>query len=122
MAKEPSSVEEKLRLLGEHFRASAARAHPPSAKTMAAVNDIVGEQWEREQQVNQMLSQSDPAKGQNPAQEQSQAPGHQAEPDKGLSKEKTTGQGRSASQGNSKSTGQSQDHDSDHDHGHDHGH
>ena len=122
MAEDPSSAAAKLTLLGERVLTGVAKLHPPSAKTLAAVNEIVTEQWQREQQVNQMLSQSDPAKGQNPAQDQSQAPGHQPEPDKGLSKEKTTGQGRSASQGNSKSTGQSQDHDSDHDHGHDHGH
>ena len=122
MAEDPSSAAAKLTLLGERVLAGVAKLHPPSAKTLAAVNEIVTEQWQREQQVNQMLSQSDPAKGQNQAQEQSLGQGHQAELGKGLTDEKAPGKARPTSQG--RSTGQSKDHDPDHDpdHGHDHGH
>ena len=120
MAEDASRVEAMLRLLGERVQSGVAKLHPPSAKTLAAVNQIVTEQWQREQQVNQMLSQGDPSKGQNPTQEQSLAPGHQAEPDKGISGEKSPGKERSPSRTKSKSTGPSKDHG--HDQGHDHGH
>ncbi len=120
MAEDASSVEAMLRLLGERVQSGVAKLHPLSAKTLAAVNEIVTEQWQREQQVNQMLSQSDPAKGQNPTQGQSLGQGHQAELEKGLSDENAPGKERSPSPNKSKSPGQSRDHG--HDNGHDHGH
>jgi len=122
MAEDASRVEAMLRLLGERVQSGVAKLHPLSPKTLAAVDQIVTEQWQREQQVNQMLSQGDLSKGQNPAQEQSLAPGHQAEPDKGISEGKSSDKERSPSQSQSKSrsTGQSQDHG--HDQGHDHRH
>ena len=123
MAEDASSVEAMLRLLGERVQSGVAKLHPPSAKTLAAVDQIVTEQWQREQQVNQMLSQGDPSKGQNPTQEHSLGQGHEAKPEKDLSAEKAPGKkDRSQSQNRSKSTGQNKDQGHDHDHGHDHGH
>jgi hypothetical protein len=123
MAEDASSVEAMLKLLGERVQSGVAKLHPPSTKTLAAVDQIVTEQWQREQQVNQMLSQGDPSKGQNPTQEQSLGQAHEAKLEKDLSEEKAPGKKeRSPSQNRSKPTGQSNDQGHDHDPGHDHGH
>ena len=116
MADDPSRVEAKLKLLGERVLAGVAQLHPPSAKTLAAVHEVVAEQWQREQEVKQTLSQGERPPAQQATEQQTQSTGQQSESEKAKAAEKTTAQNKSGSQSQSSSEGPGQSKD----HGHSH--